>query len=94
MVVEDPGPESTEVGLGDVELKAGWVFIPDEENRRGLFGNLKFNTATDDILGDNRDDFSVGGAASHQVIEDRFSFFVVAEYLGTLTEEDDISGFR
>jgi hypothetical protein len=91
MVIEDPGPDSTEVGLGDVELKAGWVFIPDEENRLGLFGNLKFNTATDDILGDNRDDFSVGGAASHQVIEDRFSIFVVAEYLGTFTKEDDIS---
>ena len=91
LVVEDPGPDSVEMGLGDVELKMGWAFIPDEENRLGVFTNFVFDTATDDILGDNRNDYSIGLAASHEVISNRFSVFVLAEYLDTITHENDVS---
>ena len=91
LVVEDPGPDSVETGLGDVELKMGWAFIPDEENRLGIFTNFTFDTATDAILGDNRNDYSIGLAASHEVIPNRFSVFVLAEYLDTITHENDAS---
>jgi len=91
LVVEDPGPDSIETGLGDVELKIGWAFIPDEENRLGVFTNFVFDTARDDILGDNRNDYSIGLAASHEVIANRFSVFVLAEYLDTITHENDVS---
>ena len=91
LVVEDPGPASVETGLGDVEFKMGWAFIPDEENRLGIFTNFVFDTATDDILGDSRNDYSIGLAASHEVISNRFSVFVLAEYLDTITHENDVS---
>jgi hypothetical protein len=88
--VEDPGPDSVETGLGDVELKMGWAFIPDDENRLGVFTNFTFDTATEEILGDSRNDWSVGLAASHEVISNRFSVFVLAEYLDTITHENDV----
>jgi hypothetical protein len=93
LVIVDPGsgPGSTETGLGDMELKTGWAFIPDPVNRMGVFGNFKFNTATDDLLGDNRNDYSLGVAGSHAVIPDRFTFFVLAEYLDTITHENGVS---
>ena len=91
LVVEDPGPASVETGLGDVELKMGWAFIPDEENRLAVFTNFVFDPATDDILGDSRNDYSLGLAASHEVISNRFSVFVLAEYLDTITHENDVS---
>jgi hypothetical protein len=88
----DPGSGggATKGGLGDIELKTGWAWIPDEVNRLGFFGNFKFNTATDDILGDNRNDYSLGLAGSHQIIPNRFSVFVLAEYLDTITREDGV----
>jgi len=94
LAVVDPGSGDagpTEVGLGDVEMKAGWVFMPDPVNRFAIYGNSIFNTATDDLLGENRNDLSAAVVASHELFPRRFTLLLVAEYLGTAAHEKEAS---